>query len=643
MKINKWMLSCAMAASTVLSVVAAAPASNSSMPQDQKLEWFKDAHFGMFLHFGLYSSYGGFWKGEEKKLSHCAEWLMFAARANRFEYAKAAETFNPTNFDAKEWARTMKATGMKYMVVTTKHHEGFAMFATKVSKYNIVDATPYGKDIIGPLIAAARAEGIKIGLYYSQNLDWYHPGGRDNWHNKDTDFPDYDNDKKNFSWYVDNITIPQLKEILTKYGHIDLLWYDTSRDMPQEEGERIHQFVSKLSPDTMVNNRLSRWHKGDVETPEKTVPANGVPGKLWEACITLNDSWGYASNDKRWKSAPYLIKQLCDITSKGGNYLLNVGPQGDGAFPEAATKRLRKVGQWMDKNSEAIHDTRVTIFPSYPAWGRFTTKYGEKGSNKSNLYAIVFETPDSKELRIDGIRNKVVSASILDNGQKLEIAHHANTLIVKLPADRLGAKKTADGLPVAIGAESKFSFKTPISVLREVEKQVKAGQRLYVVKLNLVGETPSVDKRIYANADGNIELIPFTAKCTGNLRHKVQAILGHVITAPTEQLECWTNKEDTASYPIHVRDDGKYNLSFNYANINEAKGSTLRFTFKGKGAPVSVDYTFDKTSGSWGRFIKSNPVSLKLKGGDYSLVVSVVKKNGPAPCNLSNIYINKAK
>jgi len=632
-----------MAASTVLSVVSAAPTSNSSMPQDQKLEWFKDAHFGMFLHFGLYSSYGGFWKGEEKKVNNCAEWLMIAAQANRLEYAQAAKTFNPKNYNPKQWAKTMKAAGMKYMVVTTKHHDGFAMFATKASKYNVVDATPYGKDVIGPLIAAARAEGIKIGLYYSQNLDWYHPGGGGNWHNKDTDFPDYNNDKKNFSWYVDNIAIPQLKEILTKYGKIDLLWYDINGGMPQEIGERIHQVVSKISPDTVVNNRLSNWHKGNVETPEKLVPPNGVPGKLWESCITLNGSWGYASNDERWKSVPFLIEQLCDITSKGGNYLLNVGVQPDGAFPKEATKRLLKVGKWMDKNSEAIHDTRVTIFPSYPAWGRFTTKYGEKGSNKSNLYAIVFETPDSKELRIDGIRNKVVSASILDNGKKLEIEQHDNTLVVKLPDRRLGAKTTASGLRVTVGGEDNLALKTPQAVLAEVEKQVSAGQRIYVVKLDLVGETPSVDKRIYANADGDIELIPFAAECTGNLRLKVQVITGYVSTAPTEQLECWTNKEDTASYPIHVKDSGKYNLSFNYGNINEAKGSTLRFTFKGKGADVSVDYTFDKTSGAWGSFIKSKPVSLKLKGGDYSLVVSVVNMTSDAPCNLSNIYINKAK
>jgi len=646
-KIEKIILSCAAFASTVLGTIGPNVTAEELVPSPlpkRDISWYQDARFGMFFQLGLYSTYGGFWKGEVKKTNNCAEWLMIAAQANRLEYGEAAKVFNPTKFDPQALAKTMKDAGIKYIVLAAKHHEGFAMFATKASKYNVIDASPYGKDILALLLPALRAEGIKIGIYYSQNLDWYHPGGGGNWHTKDSDFPDYGNDKKNNKWYVNNIVIPQLTEILTNYGKIDYLWYDIVEEMDFHLAEKIHKRVNKLAPDMIVNNRLSQWHKGEVQTPEKIVPPNGMPGKVWESCITINGSWGYASDDHRWKSSAFLVQQLCDISSKGGNYLLNIGPKPDGTFPAGALERLDGVGAWMDKNSEVVYGTRASIFPNFPAWGRFATRYGKEGSNSSALYAIVYETPDSKQLQIPGIKNAIKSVTILDNKQALNFKSVESTLTIDIPAERLGAKKTADGLAVAIGREDNLNFKTPPSVHDEVKKQVEAGQRLYVVKIELEGAVPTVSKRVYPNVDGHFELLPSAAECTGKLRLKPQEITGWIGGRQIiEQLDFWINDKDSAKYAVHINEAGKYDFSFQYSNAAQAKGSIIRFSFQGEGAPVNIDYTFSKTSGNWGHFITGGPIPVELKQGDYDLTVSIVKKNGTTPCNLSTIYIMKAK
>jgi len=266
----------------------------SKEQHEARMAWWKDARFGMFIHWGIYSVPAGTYDG--KQIPGIGEWIMNRGKIPVARYAEYAKEFNPVEFNADTWVSIAKNAGMKYIVITSKHHDGFAMFHSETSPYNIHDATPFKRDPIAELAAACKKAGIRFGLYYSQAQDWHHRGGAANGGHWDPAAQD-----GSFDDYLDKIAVPQVREILTKYGPISVLWFDTPTNMTKERAEKFIP-VLKLQPQIIVNNRLGGGFEGDLSTPEQYIPATGVLGKDWETCMTMNDTWGYKSYDDHWKS-----------------------------------------------------------------------------------------------------------------------------------------------------------------------------------------------------------------------------------------------------------------------------------------------------------------------------------------------------
>ncbi len=414
-----------------------------------RLQWWDEARFGMFIHWGVYAVPAGEYKGKLDEFNQ-GEWIMNHSKIPVAEYKKYATQFNPVQYDPEAWVRLAKDAGMKYIVITSKHHDGFALFDSKVTDWDVVDATPYGKDLLAPLVAACRREGIKIGFYYSQSQDWCHPGGAAaDWVHSPTlkwtgswdkaQLGDYDK-------YLDEIAVPQVKEILSKYGNLDILWWDTPMFMTPERATKFQTILADY-PKLITNNRLGGGAHGDTETPEQHVPATGYPGRRFEVCMTMNETWGYRSDDHNWKSTEELIHNLSDIASKGGNFLLNVGPTAEGLIPQPSIERLQQMGEWMKVNAEAIYGTKASPFHYLP-WGRTTLK-------DQKLYLHVVSWPENGVLGLP-LQNKAIKAYPLkDKKSKLKVKQYADKVEI-----RVGEKDADDILPIIV-----LEFKGEPSVL----------------------------------------------------------------------------------------------------------------------------------------------------------------------------------
>lgn len=315
-------------------------------------EWFKEAQFGMMIHWGLYSLPAGEWKG--KRMPYIGEWAQEYFRIPNAEYARLADVFNPILFDADEWVKLAIDAGMKYMVFTSKHHDGFAMYKSEASKYNIVDATPFGRDVTAELAEACYKRGLKFGLYYSQDLDWSHPHGggytagktwcgdaaywTNNW-----DFPD--DSKKDFSICFEEKIKPQVTEILTKYGDLCLIWFDVPFTISPAQTDELYHLVKKYQPDCLVNSRIGNGYGDYTSAGDNEIPDDDKSEMLFESPATLNDTWGYKSFDNNWKSAERVLEIKNHLAVRGANYLLNVGPDYLGRIPSPACDVLRDVGR----------------------------------------------------------------------------------------------------------------------------------------------------------------------------------------------------------------------------------------------------------------------------------------------------------
>ncbi|MEO7716086.1 MAG: alpha-L-fucosidase [Capsulimonas sp.] len=394
------------------------PHANETKGQrDARMKWWREARFGMFIHWGLYAVPAGVYK--DKKIDGLGEWMMHDAKVPVGYYADYAKQFDPEQFDAAKWVSYAKAAGMKYIVMTAKHHEGFAMYPTKVDDFNINAQTNFKRDPIGEMAAACKKAGIKFGVYYSQNLDWHHPGGGtagDSWD------PAQAGD---FDAYVRKVSAPQVEELITRY-HPAVLWWDINGPFTPDQVRALTASFPK-DPELIFNNRLGGGVPGDTETPEQTIPRNGFPGKDWETCMTINETWGFKTNDTNFKSVEELTRNLIDIASKGGNYLLNVGPDSHGVIPAPEVERIQAVGAWLKRNGDSIYATTPDPFKRLPFEGRATVK-------GNTVYLNVFTWPENG-LRLAGLLTDVKGAKALATGQKLSVMKDADgTLMISKPS-----------------------------------------------------------------------------------------------------------------------------------------------------------------------------------------------------------------
>jgi alpha-L-fucosidase len=370
---------------------AAAPlaqdAASSAAPtadQIRRMQWWHAAKFGMFIHFGVYSTIG----------RH--EWVMEDEAIPVVEYVPHAATFNPVKNSARAWAKLAKAAGMKYMVMTSKHHEGFCNFDSKLTSYCATKQGP-GRDLAREYVEAARAEGLHVGFYYSL-MDWHHPDGAKCATDEEA--------RKRFVEYTHGL----IREILTNYGKIDVLWYDVAWPLDARgwESERMNKMVFELQPDIIVNNRNKL--PGDFSTPEQRIVAE-TGGRAWESCMTLNDSWGYQRADDDWKSSRTIIRNLISCARDGGNYLLNIGPKQDGSIPEESVKVLTEVGDWMQTNGHTIYQSDLCQVRS--------SNYASFTRIGNTLYMHVHFWP-GEYVAVSGLMTKVKSAKLMKTGTALK-------------------------------------------------------------------------------------------------------------------------------------------------------------------------------------------------------------------------------
>ena len=409
---------------------------------------FREARFGMFIHWGLYSQLGGRWKGE--KMDYIGEWIQSRYQIPNAEYAKLAKAFNPVKFDADEWARQAKDAGMEYVVFTTKHHEGFSMYATKVSDYNIVDATPFKRDVFGELAAACRRHGLKVGIYYSQNLDWHEfdaadprgnvSGRRTALANKGMpwgnswDWPDATG--KDLDRYMKAKVYPQLKELLTNYGDIFVIWFDCPNGMTEKQSKDLKDYVRSLQPHVLVSGRIGNGF-GDFDTPGDNQLLAGKSDFPLECPVTLNDTWGFKYDDHNWKSGYRVACDLFSTISGDANFILNIGPRPDGRFPDASSDVLDELSAWRKRSGVVIKGAKASPFQQTMPWG-WCTVAGER------ILQLVVRSDWDRDIEICGIRNGITACTV-PYEKREEVLH----LRLQSPDDAMPrvVLVTLDGLP----------------------------------------------------------------------------------------------------------------------------------------------------------------------------------------------------
>jgi alpha-L-fucosidase len=539
--------------------------------RDKRLQWWREARFGMFIHWGLYSVPAGEWKGQP--VAGLGEWIMNRAHIPVAEYEQLASQFNPVKFNADEWVAVAKNAGAKYIAITSKHHDGFAMYGSKVSRYNIVDATPFHRDPMKELAAACQRAGIKLCFYYSQTQDWHEPDANGNtW-----DWPD--ESKKNFSKYLEEKVKPQVRELLTNYGPIGLIWFDTPKTITKEQSAELVNLVHELQPMCLVSGRVGHG-LGDYDSAGDNQISVGVVKRDWETPVTMNDTWGFKKDDHNWKSTAVLIRQLVQIASRGGNYLLNVGPTSEGVIPQPSVERLAEVGQWLKVNSEAINGTAPSPYPYELSWGLITTRPGK-------LYLHVFEWP-RKELVLYGLKSKVRKAYLLANNTQLKMAQQED--------------KT-------IGHHS-LNIQLPDSSPDKNDS---------IVVLETAGAV-DVDTTLLQQPDGSVTLDAYLAEI-----HKAPAG-SHVQLDSRGVAEQWFNKDEWMSWDFKTSRRGAFDVVLLTSEQKYGKGwegghhVAIDVAGQNVKAPVENNGTQENTTNPYWKYVVSKMGRVQLdKPGKFTL------------------------
>jgi alpha-L-fucosidase len=437
-----------LAAVSLLSCIPASAATESDVEKDSRMSWWRDARFGMFVHWGLYSGLAGNWNDKMVSDKGGLEWIQKLVNADTWSYAaQAVPKFQPKPGFAREWARLAKQAGCQYVVFTTKHHEGFALHDSKLTQYDAGDLL--NRDLVREITEALREEGLRVGFYHSL-IDWHHPQ-YDFTKSKQLPYPSGGAKlavtPRDHARYVDFLH-GQVDELISNYGKVDVIWWDySSTDFQGDAAWKSSELMQKVrakQPGVIMNNRLFRIPEagfsgmgtnnvtsrmdsqyGDFVTPEQHIPETGLPGVDWETCMTMNTTWGYNQHDQKWKSSKEIVRNLIDIASKGGNYLLNIGPMGDGSIPQESITCMSEVGRWMTTNAESIRGTSASNLEKPGFDGRITSK--------GNLrYLHLFSRPESGTITLP---IKATKANLLSGDQPLEIVSNEGETIIKLPAE----------------------------------------------------------------------------------------------------------------------------------------------------------------------------------------------------------------
>ncbi|MBM4110734.1 MAG: carbohydrate-binding protein [Phycisphaerae bacterium] len=573
-----------------------------SSDRDERMAWWRDARFGMFIHWGLYSPAGGSWDGKRYE-QHYAEWIQNWAAVPCAEYARQMKPrFVPDVGFADQWAELAQAAGMRYAVMTSKHHDGFTLF-NSTEPYSLsndiaggTNISPAGRDVAREFAEAMRARGLKAGFYYSL-LDWQHPDAYE------MALPAYPKsgqprDHARYLAYVRG----HVNELLANYGPLSTIWFDYSDQVHQGAAWGAAQLMADMrakQPPILVNNRLFvglENKNGDYGTPEKYVPPTGLLGMDWEVNHTLNESYGYSAHDMSWKDTATVVRLLSDIVSKGGNLLLNIGPDAHGRVPEQAERALRGVGAWMAVHGEAIGGTTASPFQRLP-WGRATQKSGA-------LYLHVWDWPTDGRLVVP-MQGKVRGARLLGSDAVIRAAaseQDAGRLVVELPAQ-----------PVDPACS--------------------------VVRLDLDGDVLPMPFLVFPDASGTLALTPHDATLEGpSIRIERVGVIGDV----KHNIGYWLDPAATAAWPIGIGSSqaGMYRVEVDLACADAAAGSLVKLEIEGgAGAPV---FTVPATGG-WQSYRIVEAGTVELPMGSHRAILRALSKPGEAVANIQSIRLIRVK
>lgn len=574
---------------------------------DQRIQWWQEAKFGMFIHWGVYSLPGGEWRG--KKVSGYAEHLMRKERILRKDYLDLAHQFNPVKFNAEEWILHAKRAGMKYFIITSKHHDGFAMFDSKVSDFNIIQQTPFKRDPMAELAAAAKKHGIKFGFYYSHAFDWEHPDAPGN----DWEYKNPGGDSGLYggtNWfnlhpellpkavkYVDEKAIPQITELLKKY-HPDILWFDTPSKLPLSENIRIMKAIRAVDQNVVINGRLARNsaisfgdYKNTADRPAEFYPVTGD----WEAIPTTNESYGYHKYDSSHKPVSHFIQLLASAASRGGNLLMNIGPKSEGTFDNKDLTILKGIGKWIDKNGESIYGTSSSPLP-LQSWG-VSTRKGNK------LYLHVFRWPANGKLYVGGLFSPVQKAYLLTDPTKKYLARSGSS--------------SADYY-IAVSEKAPDSINT-------------------VIVIEWKGELETHTTRLLAPNSAMDRLLAFDAKQNGEGFNYGDG------KTDRYYVEGWKSKAQSLSWDFDIVNAGEYNVRVKYLAPSASAGGSYSLSFYKNSWEATKriayhEYKVDTTSKNT-TVVTRDLDLIRMESGNYNLVIDPVAITGSELIKLLEIQL----